>query len=97
MLTQCEYNLLPLPTKADLLWQYGQHLIDRQSPPFKVSLYLIGDFFVEAYFSESRYYERNHELLHLVSLRLKNRRKSGSQHFFEPYLDQIDLNLPIQV
>ncbi|RRB07184.1 hypothetical protein [Larkinella rosea] len=97
MLSQCEYNLLPLPTRAELLWQHGQHLMDRQSPPFTVSLYLIGDFFVEAYFSESNYYKGNHELLHLFALRMKASRKSGHSHPFEPYLDQIDLNLPIQV
>ncbi|GAB3937994.1 hypothetical protein [Larkinella terrae] len=97
MLTQCEYNQLPLPAKTDLLWRHGQHLMDRQSPPFKVSLYLVSDFFVEAYFSESNYYEGNHELLHLFSLQLKSRHKSKNLDPFEPYLDQIDLRLLEQV
>ncbi|GAB3901315.1 hypothetical protein GCM10028803_25780 [Larkinella knui] len=96
MLTQIEYNQLPLPKKADLLWRHGQHLLNRPSPPFTVSLYLVGDFFVEAYFGESTYYEGNHELLHLFSLHTQNRRKSRSQYPFERYLDQIDLQALIR-
>ena len=92
MLTQIEYNQLPLPKKADFLWRYGHHLMNRSSPPFTVRLYAVGDFFVEAYFSESPYYEGNHELQYVFSLRSQNRRKSRSQHLFEPYLDQIDLH-----
>ena len=91
MLTQLEYNQLPLPKKADLLWQYGHHLMNRSSPPFTVGLYSVGDFFVEAYFSESKYYEGNHELQHLFSMRTQNRLKSKGQHPFERYLDQIDI------
>ncbi|GAB3324907.1 hypothetical protein GCM10027299_22490 [Larkinella ripae] len=91
MLTQLEYNQLPLSKKADLLWMHGHHLLNRPSPPFTVGLYAVGDFFVEAYFRRSPYYEGNHELLHLLSLKSQNRSQSKSQHPFEPYLNQIDL------
>ncbi|MGA0555119.1 hypothetical protein ACO2Q8_00585 [Larkinella sp. VNQ87] len=92
MLTQLEYNRLPLAEKAELLWRYGQHLMNRSSPPFTIGLYAVNDFLVEAYFSESKYYEGNHELQHLFSLREQSRKRSRSQHPFEPYLDQIELN-----
>jgi hypothetical protein len=85
-----------MPKKADLLWRHGQHLLNRKSPPFTVSLYSVGDFFVEAYFSESNYYEGNHELQDLLSLRSKKRNKLSRQHPFERYLDQIDLHSLIQ-
>lgn len=91
MLTQLEYNRLTLSEKADLLWQHGQHLMNRPAPPFTVGLYSVGDFFVEAYFSESKYYEGNHELLHLFSVRSQNRMTAQSQHPFELYLNHIDL------
>ncbi|MFC5408155.1 hypothetical protein ACFPMF_02450 [Larkinella bovis] len=91
MLTQLEYNQLPLAQKADLLWRFGQHLMNRPSPPFTVGLYAVGDFFVEAYFSESKYFEGNHELQHLFSLQFQNRSRLRNPYPLEPYLAQIDL------
>ncbi|GAB3271582.1 hypothetical protein GCM10027347_42940 [Larkinella harenae] len=91
MVTLPEYDRLPLTQKADLLWQHGQHLMNRPVPPFTVGLYAVGDFFVEAYFTESKYYEGNHELQHLFSLRSQQRQHSRNQHPFEPYVDHIDL------
>ncbi|MGV3556742.1 hypothetical protein [Larkinella arboricola] len=91
MLTQPEYNQLPLPQKADLLRRHGQHLLNRESPPYTVSLYSVGNFFVEAYYSQSKYYKGGHELRDLLSIRTQNgpcNQKSPLEH----YLDQIDLH-----
>ncbi|MFD1140001.1 hypothetical protein ACFQ4C_02740 [Larkinella insperata] len=90
MLTQPEYNQLPLPQKADLLRRHGQYLLNRESPPYTVSLYSVGNFFVEAYYSKSNYYKGGHELRDLLSIRTINdscRQKNPLEH----YLDQIDL------
>ncbi|WP_128543660.1 hypothetical protein [Larkinella soli] len=95
MLTQYEYSLLPLTMKADLLWRHGRHLLNRQLTPFVVSLYSVGDFFVEAYFVESEYYNNSHELQDLHSFCSDDLQKLRRPHPFEPYLDQIDLRLLI--
>lgn len=90
MLTQLEYNQLPLPQKADLLRRHGQHLLNRESPPYTVSLYSVGNFFVEAYFSESSYYQGGHELWDLLSIRTENRSVTQPDPL-DYYLDTIDL------
>ena len=90
MLTQLEYNQLPLPQKADLLRRHGQHLLNRESPPYTVSLYSVGNFFVEAYYSKSNYYKGDHELRDLLSIRTENR-SSRQKNPLEYYLEQVDL------
>ncbi len=96
MLTQYEYNLLPLTKKADLLWQQGRHLLNRPAPPFVVSLYLVSDFFVEAYFVESTYYPESHELQDLHSFCSEDLHTLRRPHPLEPYVDQIDLRSFLQ-
>jgi|GEM_PF-7134890 len=91
MVTQYEFNLLPVTEKADVLWRYGTYLLTRDAPPFLVKLYALGDFFVEAYFMRSSYQPESHDFQDLLTFRQQDLQTIRRPHPLEPYLDQVDL------
>ncbi|WP_266365887.1 hypothetical protein [Tellurirhabdus rosea] len=95
MMTQYEYNLLPITKKAELLWQEGTYLLTRQASPFEVRLYALGDFFVEAYFTASPLHPGGYEFQDVLTFRKQDLSRIRRPHPLEPYIDQVDLRMLI--
>ncbi len=91
MLSQYEYNTLPIMKKIDFLRQNGTFLLSREMPHFLVKLYSLGDFFVEAYFSKATYFQDKYDFQDVLTFRKQDLACIQRPHPLEAYLDQIDL------
>jgi hypothetical protein len=75
-----EYNALPEASKAHLLWLEGTYLMHRFEDNYKINLYSLFDFYVEAWYSPNKN-------------EIEKFRTFKSLNALTPYTDQITLNI----
>ena len=78
MITRTEFDVLPPVEKAHTLFEFGDELQVRDDGDFRIKLYLIGDFFVELWYSTKKV-----QINKLVSL--------SEEDVMDIYLDLIDI------
>jgi len=77
-MTHHEFNKLSLAQQADIVWNCGTFIAERQEENHTIMLYQIEGFYVEVFYSRNK-------------RRIPATRSFTSTYLLQPYLDAIDL------